>query len=173
MCAWCSRRSEEGTRSPGSGAMDGCKPLCSHLELNPCSLREQPELLVIEPSLQALLSYLYVQDPWACLTESKSCICSLCSLWGPHRNIRMWLLHYTLIKYFQICLHTLLGEQKSPWEASQWYYFVGVCVCTRVFMFVCVGVCRPEVSLQCHFSGVTHLVCIDRVSHWPGTHWLD
>lgn len=49
MCAWCSRKSEEGVGSR-SGVLDGCKPPCGFGELNPGPLQEQQ--VIPQPSLQ-------------------------------------------------------------------------------------------------------------------------
>lgn len=50
VCACWPQRSEEGTRSPGSGVADGCELPCKCWEPNPRSLQEQRVLLLAEPS---------------------------------------------------------------------------------------------------------------------------
>lgn len=45
MWTWCLQRFEEAVSSPGTGVPDICELLWRCLELNPGSLKEQPELL--------------------------------------------------------------------------------------------------------------------------------
>jgi hypothetical protein len=51
----CTQRPEEGVRSPGTGATEGCKSLAGCLEQNSGPLEEQSMLLTIEPSFEALI----------------------------------------------------------------------------------------------------------------------
>ena len=52
--AWCLQRSEEGIRSPGTRALDGCEPVSRWWESNPGPLQEQQVPLTTGPSLQPL-----------------------------------------------------------------------------------------------------------------------
>lgn len=56
---WCLQKSEEGIMSPGTGILDGCKPLCGCEKLNPYSLWGQYMLLTTEPCLQSLIFKIY------------------------------------------------------------------------------------------------------------------
>lgn len=50
--AWCSQRSEEGRRSPGTVVKNACEPLGRSWELNLGSLQEQKVFLTGELSPQ-------------------------------------------------------------------------------------------------------------------------
>jgi hypothetical protein len=52
MHVWCLQRPEEGTRSPGTGVTNDCKPPRECWESNPDPQQEQPVLLTVEPFLQ-------------------------------------------------------------------------------------------------------------------------
>lgn len=62
MCAWYTRRPEDGIACPGIGVTDGCKPPCGFWESNPGHLQEQPGLLYHLSSAQDLLSPLSTTD---------------------------------------------------------------------------------------------------------------
>lgn len=53
MHAWCPWKQEERVRGPGTVATVGCELLCGCLESNLGPLKEQPELLPVELSLQS------------------------------------------------------------------------------------------------------------------------
>jgi hypothetical protein len=54
VCAWYPRRQEEGGGSPGTRVTDGCELPREYWESNLCSLKEQPMLLTVGPSLPPL-----------------------------------------------------------------------------------------------------------------------
>ena len=56
--AWCPRRPEGGTGSPGTRGADGCELPCRCWELNSSLLQEQQLVLLSpEPSVQTSMSY--------------------------------------------------------------------------------------------------------------------
>ena len=52
LCACCPQRLQEGIRSQGTRATDGCWLPCWYLDLDLGPLKEQPMLLTTKPSLQ-------------------------------------------------------------------------------------------------------------------------
>lgn len=70
MHAWCSCKSEEGFRSPGSKVIDGCEPPCGCWKSNLRSSARQTNAFVnVKPSCQTLallLACLFVCETGSC-----------------------------------------------------------------------------------------------------------
>ena len=57
---WGHQNPEDGVRSSGTGAVDGCHPPCGW-ELNPGLMEEQPVLFTAEPSLQPNAVIIFIE----------------------------------------------------------------------------------------------------------------